>query len=291
MKRINKPSYLPKEFLQDVIDRKKRENKERLQGLQEQLERLYDAYTDKADKSSLHGLHTQWAYNKKDTKSDGYFLYHQYDNSKKAMAELQAKIIEANGGNVVLKCPLCGLRDTSDMDHYVPRQLFPEYSIHAYNLIPTCHQCNTEKSNHWCKDGKRLIFNAYYDSPTDEHLFDVSIQEENGVLRIVLELRPFVHPQEATRLALSTINTLKLMPFINNKVNEMFSKQIGEILRWQKHSKGPIEDFLAMEHGALADTISAISDVNDFNRIVCTAVKDNPTVKSWLINHFAISKQ
>ena len=283
MKRINKASILPNDLLDEVEGRKKKENKIRLQGMMNSLRRLYEEYADKANKGVLHTLISQWDYDKTMTDSDGYFLYHQYDNSKKSMADLQTKIIEANGGKVVLRCPICGLRETSDMDHYAPRQLFPEYSIHAYNLIPICHQCNNDKSNLWCENGHRLIFNAYYDTPTDEPIFDVSVQEENGVLSIKISLKPISNPKEETRLALSTIDKLDLVPFINYKVNDMFSKRIDEIIRRRKHYKGPFEDFWTMESGALSDAVSSINDVNDFDRIVCSTVKDTPLVRTWLI--------
>lgn len=286
MKKINKASILPNDLLDKVVSRKKKENKKRLQGMKNKLKILYDEYADKANKGVLHTLSSQWVYDKTKTDSEGYFLYHQYDNSTKSMADLQTKIIEANGGKIVLKCPICELRETSDMDHYAPRQLFPEYSIHAYNLIPICHQCNNDKSNLWCEEGKRLIFNAYYDTPTDEPIFDIRVQENNGILSIGLSLKTFVNPKEETRLALSTISKLGLIPFINYKVNEMFCKRIEEIIRLRSNFSGTFDEFWAMECGALTDNISSIDDVNDFDRIVCTTVKDSPLVKTWLIDYF-----
>lgn len=285
MKRINKPAVLPKDLLNDAVGSKKWTNKSRLQGLQSRLDGLYDDYTNKANQGNLHKLTSLWTYDKTKQDSEGYFLYHQYDNSKKAMAKLHAKIIEANGGKIVLKCPICGLRDTSDMDHYVPRQLFPEYSIHAYNLIPTCHQCNIDKSNLWCENGHRLIFNAYYDKPTDELLFDVSVRDESGVLSISLSLKKYVNSKEETRLALTTITKLKLMPYINSKVNEKFSKRIDEIIRLRKHFPGSFDNFWDMECGALKDTIASINDVNDYDRIVCEVIKDTVLVKTWFKKH------
>jgi hypothetical protein len=31
----------------------------------------------------------------------------------------------------------------TDLDHYLPKSLYPHLSIHPYNLIPTCHACNS----------------------------------------------------------------------------------------------------------------------------------------------------
>ncbi|MDQ7860344.1 HNH endonuclease [Peribacillus frigoritolerans] len=44
------------------------------------------------------------------------------------------------------KCAYCGIGDTNYMDHYLPKDDFPEYSIHSYNLVPCCSYCNEKKS-------------------------------------------------------------------------------------------------------------------------------------------------
>ena len=70
----------------------------------------------------------------------------------------------ANGGKVLM-CPICGLKECSEMDHYVPRSLFHEFSSHISNLIPLCHDCNQGKHDFWLNDeGQRCFFNAFFDT-------------------------------------------------------------------------------------------------------------------------------
>mgnify|MGYP002852188021 CR=1 FL=1 len=85
-------------------------------------------------------------------------------------------ITKKNGGKK-LKCPICGIRYCSEMDHYVPRALFPEYSSHLNNLIPLCHECNNGKGNQYLskKGGKRVFFNAYYDDLKGESPIECAI--------------------------------------------------------------------------------------------------------------------
>lgn len=287
MRNLKKANIAPKALLNKVIASKKGVNKTRMEGMRVDLETRYDEYSVKADNNTLHSLVERWHYDKNDSTTDGYFLYGQYDNSKKSMSDLQAKIIEANNGEIVLKCPICELRDAKDMDHYVPRQLFPEFSVNAYNLIPTCHDCNNLKSTSWCEQGHRLIFNAYYDTPTDEFLFNVTLKKEDGLLRIILALKHFSNPKEETRIALSTINSLDLMPYVNQRINEKINSKLKEIIRRRKHFKGNDEDYLRMEKDTLTDSIEEIADVNNWNRIVLVALRDENIVEEWLREQFS----
>lgn len=286
MRNLKKANILPKDLLKKVIESKKGANKKRLEDLQEELEERFDEYSQKADSNKLHLLAEKWHYDKLATSSDGYFLYHQYDNSNGSMSYLRTKMIEANNGEIVLKCPICELRDTTDLDHYVPRQLFPEFSIHSSNLILTCHECNNKKLLLWCDNGKRLFFNAYYDTPTDEVLFDVTVKQENNILRMELALKSFVNPKEETRIALSTITSLGLMPYVNQKINENFNKELLNIVRYRKRSKETDEEFLLMQKDILTEAIGDIDDVNNWDRIIFETIKDNPIVESWLKAQF-----
>lgn len=286
MKKLNKANIVPKELLDDIIQAKKGDNKKRLEALKEDLEERYDDYCDKVDNNELHLLTEKWHYDKNDTMSDGYFLYHQYDNSKKSMSDLRNRVIEANNGEIVLKCPICELRDATDLDHYAPRQLFPEYSVHSFNLIPICHECNNKKSTKWCECGKRLFFNAYYDTPTEESLFDVYVKNENGILRMHLYLKKFENPKETTRIALTTIIVLDLMPYVNQKINEKFNQKLKEIIAQRKHLKLTDDEFLEFIKNVFDESISETPDANNWDRIVMMTIKNNSIVHDWLRMQF-----
>lgn len=44
-------------------------------------------------------------------------------------------------------CCLCGHRESSDLDHYLPKGRFPEFAAMTANLIPVCGKCNQKKSS------------------------------------------------------------------------------------------------------------------------------------------------
>jgi 5-methylcytosine-specific restriction endonuclease McrA len=63
------------------------------------------------------------------------------------------------------RCPYCG-RPTkpNTIDHFLPQDSHPEYSIYFKNLIPCCRDCNYLKlAKTWNDNGIRYFLNPYYD--------------------------------------------------------------------------------------------------------------------------------
>lgn len=59
-------------------------------------------------------------------------------------------------------CPMCGVGFVSDLDHYLPKEKFPEFSVLALNLVPVCSRCNGKKRS-VAGDREGRFFHAYYD--------------------------------------------------------------------------------------------------------------------------------
>lgn len=61
-------------------------------------------------------------------------------------------------------CPFCGTGKLEEIDHYIPKENYPEFTLYPLNLIPICNKCNKKK---WDKflDGanERKFINFYSD--------------------------------------------------------------------------------------------------------------------------------
>lgn len=69
-------------------------------------------------------------------------------------------------------CCLCALRDTSELDHYLPKEDFPEFAALSLNLVPACSVCNGKKArNYRDTAGGQLFVHAYFDDLPDSLLF------------------------------------------------------------------------------------------------------------------------
>lgn len=45
-------------------------------------------------------------------------------------------------------CLYCGFRDSTTLDHYLSKSVYPNYAILPINLVPCCDNCNRAKSNY-----------------------------------------------------------------------------------------------------------------------------------------------
>lgn len=62
------------------------------------------------------------------------------------------------------------------MDHYVPKEEFPEFSVMALNLVPCCGECNGYKSSYWRDFGRRAFINFYCDQISDVGFLFVKVE-------------------------------------------------------------------------------------------------------------------
>lgn len=83
-------------------------------------------------------------------------------------------------------CPFCGingLKPSDDIyrnayDHYLPKSLYPFTSVNFKNLVPICHECNSDEkkaTDTLFKDGNRRIAFYPYDSAIDPNKLSVTI--------------------------------------------------------------------------------------------------------------------
>lgn len=69
-------------------------------------------------------------------------MRHAYEVDTQPMTALRADLLKRIS---VARCPFCGIGESSTLDHYLPKEQYPEYSIFPSNLVPSCATCNTRK--------------------------------------------------------------------------------------------------------------------------------------------------
>ncbi|MGO7869885.1 hypothetical protein AB9E15_11580 [Rhizobium leguminosarum] len=61
-------------------------------------------------------------------------------------------------------CPMCGEAGTPNtLDHYLPKDEYPDFAILPQNLVPACDICQGHKLTLFEEDGERLFLHPYYD--------------------------------------------------------------------------------------------------------------------------------
>lgn len=63
------------------------------------------------------------------------------------------------------KCPYCTLSEPDTIEHILPKEKYPEFAVHLYNLIPCCSKCNRHKGEAVRNNGLPVTINFYYHDP------------------------------------------------------------------------------------------------------------------------------
>lgn len=84
----------------------------------------------------------------------------------------------------VARCPFCGISESSTLDHYLPKEQYPEFSVFPKNLIPSCAACNTRKRDRILIEGTnvRMFLHPCYDTIPDLAFLGVHARMEGDAL-------------------------------------------------------------------------------------------------------------
>ena len=93
-----------------------------------------------------------------------------YSSKRKPLINLKVKLTTNEFNRRINTCPNCTIEKVASLDHYIPKEEFPEFSVNPLNLIPSCTTCNSKKNEYW-KDDKRLLFLNLYSARIPQVLF------------------------------------------------------------------------------------------------------------------------
>lgn len=80
-------------------------------------------------------------------------------------------------------CCLCGHANAGEVDHYLPKNRFPEYTIYTDNLIAACGRCNRKKASRFERRGGGPAFiHPYLDQLPDEQFLVCDVRVTDTVL-------------------------------------------------------------------------------------------------------------
>ncbi len=84
----------------------------------------------------------------------------------------------------VARCPFCGISESSTLDHYLPKEKYPEFSVFPKNLVPSCAVCNTRKRDRILDVGTnvRMFLHPCYDVIPDMAFLVVRARMEADAL-------------------------------------------------------------------------------------------------------------
>lgn len=164
-------------------------------------------------------------------------------------------------------CQYCGLTHSPDTwDHYLPKEKYPEFSIHAYNLVPTCDRCNNLKGAKLKdKSGCRMAINLYFD-----------VLPITSYLNTLIKIAP--RPSAQFSLSINPADFGGLEQEIRNHY-----KNLKLLKRYGKAAAGELEDMRSQ----LRDTVKCINGIGLAKKIL--EKKCNQMTLSHSINFWKVS--
>jgi hypothetical protein len=70
--------------------------------------------------------------------------------------------------SVRFRCPMCGHRKVSTLDHYLPKTLFAALAVDPANLVPCCAECNRVKGQFFADSLASELLHPYFDDVDSE---------------------------------------------------------------------------------------------------------------------------
>lgn len=162
---LNGCGLQPKQVVNDIISAKQGDRGIRLQNLLPTIESRYDDLA--AARPPFVGL-VPAQYSADDSDA----LDHCYSSRTAPLDRLVAAIRRSQSEFLRYLCPYCLIDRSTEVDHYLPRNIFPEYAVHSENLIPICDTCNRSKSAKLSLSATRNFLHFYLDPiPAARFLF------------------------------------------------------------------------------------------------------------------------
>jgi len=183
------------DVLDEIAAAKQQPRRRRMQGARVKVLAAYQDYEDAApevgelDEAPLTDLQKE-------------AMQHAFLVETEPMRALRGDLLKRTS---VARCPFCGINESSTLDHYLPKEQYPEFAIFPKNLVPSCAACNTLKRGRILNEetNVRTFLHPCYDAIPDMTFLTVRAHMKGDALILSYHLtRP-------ARMALRTFQHLR----------------------------------------------------------------------------------
>lgn len=176
MWRVNPPEYTAVQTFRTCIGRiRNNDLKERLQASEGEVEAAEKMYASAAEKTNLYSLARGDFLLRSVSSEEMIAIYRDRMAKKRAAGRViyDDIILSAKDG----RCPLCGQRSVSTLDHHLPKTVYPSLAVAPLNLVPACADCNKAKSDFVPVSKEEEPLHPYFDSVENECWLKGSVVE------------------------------------------------------------------------------------------------------------------
>lgn len=268
MRNLPIPALNDKNIFSDIIKSKSGTYKKRLKRVRAKVRTRYIDYL-----SSANSLNLLPPSNIKGVYEDA--LIKCYSSRTKPVENLRGKLLYPEIEDFD-ECPYCGIGEPTTLDHYLPKEDFPEFSVLSKNLIPVCGVCNSNyKGSQWIENGERLFIHTYYDDFPQHTFLGANIIVGNKISLNFSAINIASHP-DFSQLFSRHFDKLNLNQRYKRKATSVISRKRRrlEIIYRRRSSALDVANSLSQEATELKNELSgnhwkaalydALSLSNDF---------------------------
>lgn len=203
------------DIFEKIIDLKHEPNKSTLDWLKLEIKDCYKEYDCK--KGDLFSIWNKW-YEGNNKKA----LLNCYTSKTLFTSNLKKNIRKLWNR----KCPYCNIEYSVQVEHYIPKEDFSEFSFLIQNLIPSCSTCNGKKWTKWKDDKTRLFLNAYFDIIPEEQFLFIELFLEDWIPQsnFYIDISSIVIDEKIEVILNKHVKKLNLLERYNEEINEIITE-------------------------------------------------------------------
>lgn len=222
MQNLKVPTIKSSEVLDNIVKGKYEPNKSILNNIRSELLKQFSLYEhnkktleniipfdnfDKDQKKTLLNCYSRTGYLEKDV-------------IKKSIKDIQ-KPHQKN------KCPYCRIDTANTIDHYLPKDKFPEFAFLPINLIPCCSTCNSKKGEIWINNGERIFINYYFDNLDTDNFLKSEIEYDKNDIETSTNINYLI---DTSNIGNEKLSKIIQSHFSKLELLERYSDLVGEEL-------------------------------------------------------------
>lgn len=263
------------DLLDKVIDERNSPLKEKLLSIKTIWKQRYEQYTSYLESDISIGA------SPKDFLSSKSSIIDLYDKPRGLLKD-KIELIRSNENC----CPLCGTESTPDtLDHFLPKEEFPEFAFMTKNLYICCASCNVKKSVLFGERySERFTINPMFDELCGKRLYDFEVMLGKSIL-----FNPVVSSSlsvEEKNLVQRHFHNLQLTKKLRKVAESQFrmDRRYALQLRSQENDYGQIKGHFGCLKGR-AD----VNPINHVLRVYYSVLLTNEELFSRLVENGSLS--
>ncbi|PJN64567.1 hypothetical protein PAEAM_06530 [Paenibacillus sp. GM1FR] len=200
MRNLIRPELLVEDVFSTCIGQvRNKELKKRLELCLDDVLEASDRFANLATISQLYTFQDHLCENNKVTIDEMKDIYTGRMASKKSRGRVYYDKLMSSPFNFT--CPLCGQRKVSQLDHVLPKAVYPSLVVTPDNLIPSCPECNKKKLDAIATSSAEETLHPYFDDLGSERFLFASISgREPANIKFFIHSPPDWSDQKSTRL-------------------------------------------------------------------------------------------